>query len=506
MSGLTEQSTVIAQATSLTHLPWLSPSGGTARPCIRDACESLTYIDVERRAAAFADHLSRLGIGRNDTIAVMLPNSVPLLIAMLGAWRVGAAVTPINPTFTARELSYQLEDSGARLVVADELPESLRGDSEDGRPLHVRPGEMQQVVSVPPAHTLVSPDRIALVVYTSGSTGQPKGVLLDHVNLSAMASSLSAHLELSPTDQALLVLPLFHVNSLCVSFLAPISAGGSVTLLERFSPDQFVQAIGQYEPTFFSAVPAIFARLMELPPEATIFSASLRFAICGAAPATAELLQASEQRLGIPILEGYGLTEATCASACNPLRGARKPGTVGPALPGQRIGIIDADGERVPTGVTGEVIIAGPTVMRGYLGRPDASAEAFHDGWVRTGDVGFLDEDGYLTLVDRIKDMIIRGGENLYPKEIEAFLATHPDVLESAVVGRPDPVYGEVPIAHVVLAPGAATTSDELRDHCRLGLTKVKVPAEIHIVDALLRNPVGKVDKPAMRRAVLTAA
>ncbi len=290
-----------------------------------------------------------------------------------------------------------------------------------------------------------------------------------------------------------------------MSFLAPISAGGSVSILERFAPGTFLDAVQRYRPTYFSAVPAIFARLTEVPREQIPRLPSLRLAICGAAPASPELLALSEKRFGIPILEGYGLTEATCASACNPLWGERKPGTVGRALPGQQIAILDDEGRLVPPGVRGEVAILSPTVMRGYLGRPDATAEVMRGGWLRTGDIGILDEDAYLTLVDRAKDMIIRGGENLYPKEIEGFLATHPAVLEAAVIGRPDPVYGEVPIADVVLHPGEVVTEDQLRAHCAEGLTKIKVPAEIRIVTDLTRNPVGKVDKPAMRRALAAA-
>lgn len=478
----------------LEHLPWRSPSAGTSRPAVRDVTVDLSYRELERRAAACAELFASRSIGRGDVVAIMLPNSVAFLAAMLGAWRVGAAVTPVNPTFTERELRYQLEDSGARLLVTAGTP-NVEVET-------LAPADLPHTLRGPLTDPTLSPDTLALLVYTSGSTGQPKGVMLDHANLSAMAVSLRRHIELGPDDQALLVLPLFHVNSLCVSFLAPISAGGSVSILERFAPATFLAAAQRYEPTYFSAVPAIFARLAEVPREQIPRLPSLRLAICGAAPASPELLALSEERFGIPILEGYGLTEATCASACNPLWGERKPGTVGRALPGQQIAILDEEGHLLPPGVRGEVAVLSPTVMRGYLGRPDATAEVLRGGWLRTGDIGILDEDAYLTLVDRAKDMIIRGGENLYPKEIEAFLATHPAVLEAAVIGRPDAVYGEVPIADVVLHPEAVVSEDELRVHCAQGLTKIKVPAEIRIVADLVRNPVGKVDKPAMRRAL----
>jgi long-chain acyl-CoA synthetase len=241
---------------------------------------------------------------------------------------------------------------------------------------------------------------------------------------------------------------------------------------------------------------------MELPEEATAGIASLRFVICGAAPVSPDLLARVEALLGVPLVEGYGLTEGTCATCANPLHGVRKLGSVGPALPGQEVRVVDGDGASVPVGHTGEVIIRGITVMRGYLNQPDATANAVIDGWLHTGDVGRLDQNGYLTLVDRIKDLIIRGGENIYPKEIENALYDHPAVLEAAVVGRPDDAYGEVPVAFVVAYPGSELSESALRDHLRPFLAKFKIPAQIQIVDALPKNPVGKVDKPSLRASL----
>jgi acyl-CoA synthetase (AMP-forming)/AMP-acid ligase II len=225
-------------------------------------------------------------------------------------------------------------------------------------------------------------------------------------------------------------------------------------------------------------------------------------AICGAAPVSQELLTMSGRRFGFVMVEGYGLTEGTCCSACNPVDGVRKLGTVGPALAGQRIAIMSAEDEILPVGERGEVVISGPTVMQGYLGKPEETATTIRDGWLHTGDVGRLDEDGYLTLVDRIKDMIIRGGENLYPKEIESTLHEVDGVLEAAVVGRPDPVLGEVPVAFVALYPDATVTEEDLLEHCRTHLTRVKVPVSITIVGSIPRNPIGKIDKPMIRRSL----
>ncbi|WP_286932933.1 AMP-binding protein [Microbacterium sp.] len=480
-------------STTLSQLPWLGPAAGSDAFCLRDERRALTYAQVEIEAGAFAEQLTYAGVSAGDVVAVMMPNSVELLIAMLGAWRVGAIVTPINPTFTPREVSYQIEDSHASILVGRRIREVDVATIESD--------QMWRVSTSPLAEARIDPNRVALLVYTSGSTGQPKGVMLDHANLNAMATQIATHFRLTSDDHALLVLPLFHVNSLCVTFLAPMSVGAQVTILERFAPQSFISAAQAHRPTYFSAVPAIFAHLAALPTDVEFDTTSLRFAICGAAPVAPELLERCQSRFGMKIIEGYGLTEATCASACNPIDGPRKPGSVGTALPGQQIRIVDSDGQEVAPGERGEIVISGPTVMRGYLGRIEATATAIRDGWLHTGDVGVQDDDGYVRVVDRIKDMIIRGGENIYPKEIEAHLATHPGVLESAVVGRPDPVLGELPVAFVVVAPGfSALTTDELIEHCREGLAKIKVPVAVDIVAELPRNPVGKVDKPALRR------
>lgn len=481
---------------TLSHLPWNSTAAGTDAPAAQDLNRSLSYAELETEARAFAEQLGDLGIGDGDVIGIMLPNSVELLVAMLGAWIAGVAATPVNPTLTQREVSYQLEDAGARLLVTDA--------PERAEIAHLLKGEMRRTPTRESAIE-IDPNRLALLVYTSGSTGKPKGVMLDHRNLEAMATTMAQQFELTSADHALLVLPLFHVNSICVTFLAPMSVGAQVTILERFQPASFLDAMARFSPTYFSAVPAIFAHLAALPATEAMATNHLRFAVCGAAPVSPELLTRCETRFGITIVEGYGLTEATCASACNPISGIRKPGTVGPALPGQQIRIVDASGNDVPQGERGEIAISGPTVMRGYLNRVEATAETIPDGWLRTGDVGILDEDGYLRVVDRIKDMIIRGGENLYPKEIEGVLATHPAVLESAVIGRPDAVLGEVPIAFVVLEPGAHVDAEELTKLCVQNLAKIKVPVAIDIVEALPRNPVGKIDKHALRRNLVAA-
>jgi len=478
---------------TIDYLPWNCPARLAGQVCLRDTDGELTYAEVARRVEAAAEQFAAAGVGRGDVVAVMLPNRVELLLGLMAAWRLGAAATPVNPVFTPNEAGYQITDSGAKLLL---------GAADPGADYGV-PVLAVDELSASPFGTLPVPDTrlddLALLIYTSGSTGRPKGVMLDHANLVAMATSIGEVLKLSPDDNCLLVLPLFHVNAILVSGLAPIMAGAQVTILPRFAPDTFLAAVSRYRATYFSAVPAIYARLAELPAGQLGDTSSVRFAVCGAAPVPVGLLERSESRFGFPIIEGYGLTEGTCASAINPLDGPRKPGTVGVALPGQQVAAMRADGSFAAAGERGEVVVKGPNVMRGYLGRPEATAETVVDSWLHTGDVGILDEDGYLTIVDRIKDMIIRGGENIYPKEIESVLARHGAVLEAAVIGVPHEIYGEVPVAYVVTYPDARVTADELLAHCRGQLTKVKIPTAVRIVPALPKNAVGKTDKPALR-------
>ncbi|GAA1528361.1 class I adenylate-forming enzyme family protein [Nocardioides humi] len=467
---------------TLEHLPWHRPAAYDDRPCVRDERTELTYRTFAERVDAAAEHFAAQGVRRGSVVAVMLPNRVELLVAIMAAWRLGAAATPVNPTFTATEAEHQIRDSGAVLVID--------GDSVADLPT-------TPTGTLPPAETR-SGD-LALLVYTSGSTGRPKGVMLDHGNVDAMIAGMGEAIGVGADDHCLLVLPLFHVNAICVSWLTPMSAGAQLSVLQRFHPVAFLQAIERLRPSYFSAVPTIYSHLVALSAEVIPDTSSVRFAICGAAPAPPELFAAVEERFGFPLVEGYGLSEGTCASTCNPVDGLRKPGTVGPALPGQLVAIMSPDGTLVPHGERGEVVVKGANVMRGYLNRPEATAETLGDGWLHTGDVGILDEDGYLRIVDRIKDMIIRGGENIYPKEIENVLHSSPDVLEAAVVGSPDPVYGEVVVAFVSARPGHAVDVDALIAHCRGELTKIKVPVALHVLDALPKNPVGKIDKPALR-------
>ena len=481
---------------TLAYLPWQRPASFDDRPCVRDDQQDLTYRQFADRVEAAAEQFAGIGIEPGDVVAVMLPNRIELIVTMVAAWRIGATCTPINPTFTATEAEHQISDSNAQLII------TTTGEAQFGERRTLAADDIATTGSGKLPEPATRSGDLALLVYTSGSTGKPKGVMLDHANLEAMVDSMGAAIGIRPDDHCLLVLPLFHVNAICVSFLTPMSVGAQLSVLSRFHPVEFLQAVEQLRPTYFSAVPTIYSHLVSLPAEVSPDTSSVRFAVCGAAPAPPELLSSVEKRFGFPMVEGYGLSEGTCASACNPVDGVRKPGTVGPALPGQVVEVMGPDGTILPPGERGEVVIKGDIVMRGYLNRPEATAETLGDGWLHTGDVGIIDEDGYLRIVDRIKDMIIRGGENIYPKEIENILHGHPSVLEAAVVGRADATYGEVVVAFVSPQPDVTIDEEELLAHCREHLAKIKVPVTLHVLETLPKNPVGKIDKPTMRSSL----
>ena len=283
-----------------------------------------------------------------------------------------------------------------------------------------------------------------------------------------------------------------------VSVVSPLLAGGSTFIAERFHAASFWATVAKIRPTFFSAVPTIYA-LLTSQPGARPDTSSLRFVVCGAAPMPRQLIGEFEQRFGVPVVEGYGLSECTVVCTVNPLHGVRKAGSVGLPMPGIDVGVVDEADQLLPAGQADEVVVRGPNVMRGYLGRPDESVQVLRGGWLHTGDVGRFDDDGYLTLVDRVKDLIIRGGENIYPKEIEDVLYAQPAVLEAAVVGQPDRVFGEQPVAFVALRPGFDVVPEDLIEHCRQSLARYKVPKQVYLEEVLPKNAIGKIAKPVLR-------
>ena len=476
------------------------------RPFILTDEDVITFGDLDRLATRVAGRLAEAGIRPGDVVSALLPNSPAFIADMFGAYRAGAWFCPLNPRLTPAEIRFQLEDSGARAVVTDaehaplfarlaaELPSLasvlVLGTREDLAGLPDPRGVAPSAVP--------DPDAVALLMYTSGTTGLPKGVMLSHRNVLLNASQVMERSEVTADDRVLHIMPLFHTNGIVNTTVGPLLAGASIALRPRFDVADFWPAVARFRPTYFTAVPTVYSRLLAAP-DPGLDRSSLRFVRCGSAPMPVELQERVEAWLGVPVVISYGLAEGTCTSTMNPVSGRRKVGSVGLPLSGQEVRIHDEAGRELPAGAVGEVCIRGGTVMRGYLNRPEETAAVLRDGWLRSGDLGYVDADGYLFLTDRKKDIIIRGGENISAREVEDVIYRHPAVLEAAVVGMPDPDLGEQPVACVVPRPGATIDAGELIEFCRERLARFKTPRRVVVLEDLPKNAVGKIVKAALR-------
>ncbi len=462
----------------------------------------VTYDQLRQQVDALGAKLSQLGLGRGDRIAMALPNGLEVIASFLAASTVGTAA-PLNPAYTRDEFKFYLEDTGARALIlpsngADEARAATGNDvliieavlDSDGRVQFSseRNAGAGRAVDYPNA------DDTALILHTSGTTSRPKRVPLSHANLMTSARNVAETYQLTSADVSLCVMPLFHVHGLVASTLATLSTGGTVVVPPKFNPLSFWPTVREHRVTWYSAVPTIHQVLLSRA-RGTRPSGSeqLRFIRSCSAALAPQTMADLEDRFGVPILEAYGMTEAAHQMASNPLPpGARKAGSVGCGT-AVEIAILDKAGQVLPQGETGEVSIKGANVFGGYEGNAEANAESFSNGWFRTGDQGYLDSEGYLTLVGRIKELINRGGEKISPREIDEALLTHPAVAEAVCFGIADRVYGEEVAAAVVLK-GSATAA-ELTAHCRSSLSDFKCPKTIYIVEAIPRTATGKIQR-----------
>jgi long-chain acyl-CoA synthetase len=487
-----------AQASRIPDHPLISWRGRT-----------ITYWEFDARTDKLAGGLHELGIRPGDVVSVLLPNCVEMLEAWWAILKAGAVFGPINPSLTATEVAYVLGHSQAVAIVTDRNGVTTLSNRRDAAELK----GVRHVISVDDSGDVTldalaahgagpeirsERDDLAALLYTSGTTGKPKGAMLTHGNVIANAAMGGELLPLAPGDRVGMMLPLFHVNAQIVTFVIPMMIGCEVVMWERFSASQFWQTVDELTPVAISAVPTILAAVLHTP-NAPAGATSLRYIISGAAPLSLELLEAFERRFEIRILEGYGLTETTCISSVNPYYGERKPGSIGMPVRGQPMKIVGPAGDAVDADELGEIVIKGPNVMPGHLHNPDATAETIRDGWLHTGDIGYMDADGYFFIVDRSKDMIIRGGENIYPREIEEVLYSHPGILECAVIGVPDEVRGEEVLAVVAPKPGVELDGDELRRWAAERLAAFKVPSRFEIRPELPKTATGKISKPPLR-------
>jgi long-chain acyl-CoA synthetase len=460
------------------------------RVALRLGAAALTYAELERRSAEIAGALLERGLRPGDRVGLMLPNGLHFPVLYAAILRAGAIVVPMNPMLRDREVRFHLADSGAREVfvwhdVAAEAPDAAIIVDEDGPAL-------------PPAAGVPMMPRdagdTAVVLYTSGTTGTPKGAELTHANLARNLEVAGALFGLDERSVVLGALPLFHAFGQTCGMNATLAAGGTLTLVPRFDAAVVLETIEADRVTVFQGVPSMYGALLHHPRRADHDVSSLRTCVSGGAALPVELLHAFERAFGATILEGYGLSETSPIASFNHPDRERRPGSIGTPVAGVEMKVVGERGEDLPAGAVGEILVRGHNVMKGYWNRPEATAAAITpDGWLRTGDLARIDPAGRFYVVDRKKDLIIRGGYNVYPREVEEVLHEHPAVREAAVVGIPDERLGEEVVAAVALADGEAATPEQLREFVRGQLAAYKYPRHVWIVDELPKGPTGKI-------------
>lgn len=477
--------------------------------------DAVTFRQFDERVNRFANGLKSIGVKKGDTVHIYMNNSPEFLYAALAINKLGAIAGPINCWWSPEEIKFLLNDSGGEYLVVES---SYYSNIEGIKPSLSYLKKIVYSGDNPPSGTIsyselmkypaelgpvkISPDDDAYLFYTSGTTGKPKGALLTHANAlyAVMGVRSVLHSEEEKGDEvALIFLPLFHVNAM-MSMISALYSAVTVALRLTFSASEFGEVVEKYKVTFFSGVPAVYNILILIADDIKKHDlSSLKFGVCGAAPLAEETLKKFESIYDIKIVEGYGLTEGTVVSTLNPLHGVRKIGSIGLTLPGQEVKVIDDNGKELPVNEIGELVIRGGAIMKRYHNRPEETAQTVVAGWLHTGDIGYVDSEGYFYIVDRKKDMIIRGGENLYPKEIENVLYEHGKVMDAAVIGVPDKVMGEEAKAFIVLKPGEKTTEDEIKEYLKLRLAVFKIPKYFEFIDDLPKNIIGKVLKKELR-------
>jgi long-chain acyl-CoA synthetase len=475
---------------------------------------SCTYAELNASISKFASGLSQMGVNKGDHVALLLGNSPYFVIGLYGALRAGATVIPINPIYTADEISYILNNGDVKTVIALDLLIPLLEKMEERLPQveHMiicetpqgkeqgiaLPEKMKSFATVIADGTVtyqgpdLADDDTAVILYTSGTTGKPKGAMLTHKNLYSNAQDSANYLKISDDDRVIATLPMFHVFCLTVALNAPLMNGGTVIIVPKFSPAEIFKVAKEYKATVFAGVPTMYNFLLQYPEGNPEDLQTLRLCISGGASMPVALLKNFEKKFKVIISEGYGLSEASPVTCFNPLDRPRKPGSIGTSIINVENKVVNELGEEVPIGEVGELIVRGPNVMKGYYKMPEETAAAIRDGWLYTGDLAKMDEEGYFYIVDRKKDMIIVGGYNVYPREVEEVLYNHPDVVEVAVVGVPDPNFGEA-VKCFVVSKNASLTEEDLIAYCREHLAKYKVPSSIEFLEELPKNTTGKI-------------
>ncbi len=516
-------------------------------PCTCFFGRRQTYRRIKEASDRFAAGLRRLGVQKGDRVALLLPNLPQFIVAYYGILKVGAVIVPLNPLYTERELTFHLTDSGAETVVtipmflekvvalggktplrriiytrvADALPfplsllQGLREGKDIRKAVHPVEGvswvRFRDLVRRPaPADFRpepVDPDEMAALLYSGGTTGVAKGIMLSHFNFVANAHQVVAWGALTDEQSILAVLPFFHGFGMSVTMNAPILAGGEIVMLPRFNARQVAQTIHKYKPDFFIGVPTMFVALSNLPDIGKYDLKSVKGIFVGAAPLTRAIKEEFEAKTGGRMIEGYGLTEAVTAIAANPYHGVHKIGSIGIPFPDVDMKIVSLDGTQdLPPYEQGEIVLRSPTVMLGYYKMPEETARTIVDGWLFTGDIGYMDEDGYFYITDRKKELIIVGGFNVFPREIDELIYQHPKVKEGITVGVPDPYKGERIKVYIVLKEGETATEEEFIAYFRQHLTPYKVPSEVEFRTELPKSAIGKILRRQLREEEIRKA
>ena len=526
---------------SYPHLPLYSlldesAARQPANPCSNFFGKRLTYRQIKELSDLFAASIRSLGIRKGDRVILLLPNSPQFLIAYYGLLKAGAVVVPLNPLSTERELEFYLRDSGAETLITIPLflnkVTSLRGKTPLKHivysrladflpfPLNLAQGfqelrlirrqdravlldfrELLKQALHPDWHPEpVQPDEMAVLIYSGGTTGIAKGIMLSHFNLVANAHQIIAWGHLTDEQGVLAVLPLFHGFGMSVTMNAAVLAGGEIFLVPRFKAKAVAKAIHKYKPSFFIGVPTMFVQLSNMPDIHRYDFRSLRGTFVGAAPLTKAIKDDFEKKTGGRMIEGYGLTEAVTAIMANPYQGLHKIGSVGLPFPDVDVKIVSLDdGHDLATGELGEIVLRSPTVMLGYYKNAEETHKTIVDGWLYTGDIGYVDEDGYFYITDRKKDLIIVGGFNVFPREIDELIYQHPKVKEGITIGLPDPHKGERIKVYIVLKEGETGTPEEFITYFKERLTPYKVPSKVEFRTELPKSMIGKILRRALR-------
>jgi long-chain acyl-CoA synthetase len=484
----------------------------------------LSYRACNAMARRLANGLLGLGVKKGDRVALMMPNIPQYAVSLMACYKIGAMAVPANPLYTVPELAHQFMDSGSETVIvmapfADKAVKSLKEGGSSVRRIvvvQIRGGriDMERTEGAVDYDTLlggsedhepdivVKPEDIAMLQYTGGTTGVPKGCMLTHANLVAMLHQTGVWCSVGcPADQfrTLASIPLYHVFGMNCNINMTLYSAGTMVLVAQPTPENILEAINRHEPTIWAAVPAMIQGLLNHPDIGSSRVRGIKLVPCGGAPLPVEVMKRFEEVSGTQIWEGYGLSETSNVVSANPP--LRKPGSVGVPWPDVDIRVVDLETgtKEMPVGESGEIIVKGPQIMAGYWNNPEETAKALKDGWLYTGDIGYMDQDGYIFILDRKKDMLICSGFNVFPREIDEVLYTNPKVCEACAIGVPDEKRGETVKAFVVVKPGEEMTCDEVMDYCKEQLAPYKVPKIVEFIDQLPRTVFGKPDRRKLR-------